>query len=115
MMLARREADSGSVHSIYKQELSVQLFRPYGTSCALIIAIGEYPVRTGYRNLPSAFSQARELEKALRPQGFAVLPLLLDRNATRANIKAAIRMAPAKAGDRLLFYFGGHGDDQLGF
>ncbi|MBK7929745.1 MAG: caspase family protein [Bryobacterales bacterium] len=93
----------------------MQLFRPYGTSCALIIAIGEYPVRTGYRNLPSAFSQARELEKALRPQGFAVLPLLLDRNATRANIKAAIRMAPAKAGDRLLFYFGGHGDDQLGF
>ncbi|MFN0102298.1 MAG: YCF48-related protein [Bryobacteraceae bacterium] len=100
---------------LYKEEFSLKLFRPYRSSYALVIAIGEYPPDSGYRKLPSAVPQARELEKTLRAQGFTVLPPLYDRNATRAQIETAIRTAPAGPEDRLLVYFGGHGDDEKGF
>lgn len=99
----------------YKQQLSLKLFRPYGKSYALIIAVGDYAPDSGYRKLPSAVAQARQLEAKMRAQGFTVLPLLLDRDATKGRIEAAIRSAPASAEDRLLVYFGGHGDNEKGF
>jgi len=99
----------------YKEQLTLKLFRPYGTSYALIIAIGDYAPESGYRKLPNAVPQARELEKTLREQGFTSLPALYDRDATRSRIEAAIRSAPAGPEDRLFVYFGGHGDDEKGF
>ena len=99
----------------YKEQLTLKLFRPFAASYALIIAVGDYPVQSGYSKLPNAVPQARELEKTLRLQGFTVLPPLYDRDATRAAIEAAIRNAPAGPEDRLFVYFGGHGDDEKGF
>jgi hypothetical protein len=99
----------------YKEQVSLKLFRPYAASYALIVAIGDYPSESGYRKLPNAVAQARELEKTLRAQGFTVLPPLYDRNATRSRIETALRTAPAGADDRLFVYFGGHGDDEKGF
>jgi hypothetical protein len=99
----------------YKEQLSLKLFRPYTKSYALIVAIGDYPAGSGYRKLPSAIPQGRELEKTLREQGFTVLPSLYDRDATKARIEMAIRTAPAGPEDRLFVYFGGHGDDENGF
>jgi photosystem II stability/assembly factor-like uncharacterized protein len=99
----------------YKEELTLKLFRPYAKSYVLLIAIADYPAQSGYRKLPNAVLQAKELEKTLRSQGFIVLPPLYDGDATRARIEEAIRNAPAGAEDRLLVYFGGHGDDEQGF
>ena len=99
----------------YKEELTLKLFRPYATSYALLIAVGDYPAQSGYRKLPNAVPQAKELEKALRAQGFKVLPPLYDRDATRARIEEAIRTAPVGPDDRFFVYFGGHGDDEEGF
>jgi photosystem II stability/assembly factor-like uncharacterized protein len=99
----------------YKEELTLKLFRPYARSYALLIAVGDYPAQSGYRKLPNAVAQAKDLEKALRSQGFTVLPPLYDRDATRARIEEAIRTAPVGPEDRLFVYFGGHGDDEEGF
>jgi uncharacterized caspase-like protein len=99
----------------YKEQLTLKLFRPYAKSYALIVAIGDYPVESGYRKLPSAVAQAKELEKTLRAQGFTVLPPLFDRDATRGRIESALRTAAAGPDDRLFVYFGGHGDDEKGF
>jgi photosystem II stability/assembly factor-like uncharacterized protein len=115
LTLTRSNQDVIRRIGFYKQQLSLKLFRPYGASYALIVAVGDYPVESGYRKLPNAVPQARQLETKLRAQGFMVLPLLLDRDATKARIEAAIRSAPAKGADRLLVYFGGHGDDEKGF
>jgi hypothetical protein len=99
----------------YKEQLTLKLFRPYGRSYALIVAVGDYSAESGYRKLPNAVPQARELEKTLRGRGFTLFQTLYDRDATRVRIEAAIRNAAAGPDDRLLVYFGGHGDDEKGF
>ena len=66
---------------------------------------------SGYHTLPKAVVQAKELEATLRAKGFEILPSLYDSAATKENIENALRTAPATEDDRLLVYFGGHGDD----
>jgi hypothetical protein len=98
-----------------KDQASLKLFRPFKESYALIIAVSQYPQSSGYRTLPQAVNQAKALESLLRSQGFKVLTPLYDEAATKANIERALISVPATSDDRLLVYFGGHGDDAMSF
>jgi HEAT repeat protein len=88
-----------------------RIFKPYNKSFALMIAISEYPVNSGYRRLPDAVKQAKKLADVLYAQGFIMLPPLYNSDATADNIRKALREAPVGENDRLFVYFGGHGDD----
>lgn len=94
---------------IYKEKQKLKIFRPFKRSLAIIIAISNYPNSSGYRALPQAETQARKLENYLRQQDFEIVSLPGPR-ATRSNIIDAITKAKVGPDDRLLIYFGGHGD-----
>lgn len=98
-----------------KDQEMLKLFRPFKKSYALIIAVSKYPSTSGYRKLPQAINQAKALESLLRSQGFDVLPPLYDEAASKTNIERALTSSPATSEDRLLVYFGGHGDDTTSF
>jgi sugar lactone lactonase YvrE len=95
---------------IYKDKQLLKLFRPFNRSVAVIVAISAYPTESGYRQLPNAEPQAKELADYLAQQGFEV-KLVLGSSATSRQIdKLLLEELNLGPQDRLLFYFGGHGD-----
>jgi hypothetical protein len=95
--------------TMYKEKQLLKVFRPFGRSVALIIAVSGYPKESGYRQLPVAEPQAKELERFLKNNGFETIPLYGPR-ATKdiiINTMTRLKLGPS---DRLIVYFGGHGD-----
>jgi metacaspase-1 len=91
-------------------------FKPFGTKpgkLALIVAIGKYPMDSGWSQL-SSHNDVRILRDALLKQGFAEgdIAIVQDEAATRQGILSAIRTSlieKAKPGDVAVFHFSGHG------
>jgi hypothetical protein len=106
--------------SIYKEKHLLKAFRPFGRSVAIVIAVSNYPATSGYRPLPKAEEQATQLLEHLRSQDFEIVPLL-GPQATKTNIVNAMKQTNVGPDDRLMIYFGGHGDarsinqDYVGF
>lgn len=75
---------------------------------ALCVGINDYP-GTG-SDLSGCVNDANDWQAALAGRGYAVT-MLLDANATRKNVLAALEtlIASGKAGDSLVFTFSGHG------
>jgi hypothetical protein len=94
---------------IWKDKQAVKVFRPFSRSVAIIIAVSTYNLDSGYQPLPAAELQAIELEAALRDQGFETVKLL-GPAANKINISNTIANINVGYDDRLLIYFGGHGD-----
>jgi photosystem II stability/assembly factor-like uncharacterized protein len=94
---------------VLKEQLSARIFRPYGRSYAVLVAISNY-ANSGYKDLPAAIKQAKELAAVLTAQGFEVKPLY---DAGRSEIERYLfqDLAPRLGSeDRLVVYFAGHGD-----
>jgi uncharacterized caspase-like protein len=95
------------------------LSEPYRTSFAVVAAIdkyGETGGKTGYRDLGFMVDGAKELVSQLVQLGFArdnIIELYNDR-ATLENIHEALKEfwpgGRYENADRVVFYFGGHGD-----
>ncbi len=90
---------------------------PYQNSYALIVAIDNYESLTsGYDDLGKMFENAELLIKELERKGFPRENILTlrDEEATSAAIETHLkefwRGGKHADADRLLFYFGGHGD-----
>ncbi len=87
---------------------------------ALVIGINEYPlVNGGGSNLGGAVADARSFARALE-ESFRFDPgdirMLLDAQATRAAILSGFEswlIAGSRPGDRVVFYFAGHGATQM--
>jgi hypothetical protein len=80
---------------------------------ALIVAVGDYPVNSGWAKINSA-NDADLVREVLLRQGFnkSDITILRDKAATREGILLAIRkrlIEAAKSGDVLYFQFSGHG------
>lgn len=75
---------------------------------ALLIGIDDYTAAT---RLDGAVADARDLERALRAGGVSDVTLLLDQQATRQNVLAAVSSLAARVrpGDLVLVAFSGHG------
>ena len=98
---------------------------PYKNSHAVIVAIDEYdrkndpkkrgPIR-GYESLDSMVVQAKKLKKTLQNIGFPLenIHTYFNEHATSTNVdkilKSFYQGGSFSKADRLLFYFGGHGD-----
>jgi hypothetical protein len=95
--------------TVWKDKQTVKVFRPFSRDVAIIAAISMYDAGSGYKALPAAETQAQQLAKALHEQDFETV-ILLGPNATKAKIINAIANSNVGPDDRLLFYFGGHGD-----
>jgi len=83
---------------------------------AVMVGISDYP--GGGNDLPLTAEDARKLQQALQRQG-RLAPesvTLLDGQATRANVRAAIQRVAAAAGpdDLFLFFYSGHGNQVRG-
>jgi uncharacterized caspase-like protein len=92
---------------------------PYPKSYAVISAIDTYDPRQnadGYQNLGFMVANARKLKDQLIRLGFPEKNIveLYDKDATRENIENALgefwNGGSAENADRVVFYFGGHGD-----
>ncbi len=87
----------------------------YTNSYAIIIGIGDYAFLPKDKHLDFAAKDATDLRDVLiRSYGFPAenVTLLLDEQATRANIEAALSALSddrIKPDDRVLIYFSGHG------
>jgi len=80
---------------------------------ALIVAVGDYPVNSGWAKINSA-NDADLVREVLLRQGFkkSDITILRDQEATREGILLAMRkrlIEAAKPGDVLYFQFSGHG------
>lgn len=80
---------------------------------ALIVAIGQYPIDSGWENL-SAENDVTLLQTTLQRQGFppSHIATLVNQAATKAAILNAIQQqltAKVQAGDIAHFHFSGHG------
>jgi len=95
--------------TLWKDKQMLKVFQPFSRSVAIIAAISTYGAGSGYRVLPAAEGQAKELADTLRELGFETI-VLLGPEATKDKIRVAIAKANLGPDDRLLFYFGGHGD-----
>ena len=75
---------------------------------ALVIGIDHYATR---RNLRGAVADARDVEQALRKGGVRDLTVLIDAEATRAQVLTAIDhlLTGAREGDLIFISFAGHG------
>lgn len=104
------KAQTATAHvTIYKEKQLLRAFRPFGRSVAILIAVSAYPEASGYSPLLQAEPQARELEMYLKQNGFETITLYGPR-ATRENIRDTVTRLNLGPQDRLLVYFGGHGD-----
>jgi hypothetical protein len=83
---------------------------------AVMVGISDYP-GTG-NDLPLTADDARKLDQALRRQGRLASEsvTLIDGQATRAAVRAAIQRVAAAAGpdDLFLFFYSGHGNQVRG-
>jgi hypothetical protein len=75
---------------------------------ALVIGIDHYATR---RSLRGAVADARDVEQALRKGSVRDLTVLIDADATRARVQAAMEhlVASARPGDLIFISFAGHG------
>ncbi|MEH2567731.1 caspase family protein [Bradyrhizobium sp. AZCC 2289] len=75
---------------------------------ALIVGINQY---AAIRNLKGAVADARDIESTLKRAGVTDLTVLIDKDATRRNMVAAIDrlVALSKTGDLVIISFAGHG------
>ncbi|MGQ0532936.1 MAG: pre-peptidase C-terminal domain-containing protein [Caulobacteraceae bacterium] len=83
---------------------------------AVMVGISDYPGAAN--DLPLTAEDARKLQQALSRQG-ALAPesvTLIDAQATRAGVRAAIQRVAAAAGpdDLFLFFYSGHGNQVRG-
>jgi hypothetical protein len=91
---------------------TVQLLAPgSGQVRALVIGIDQYK---SVRPLKGATADARDIEQTLRGAGVGDLTVLIDDNATRANVEAAFNhlIESSKAGDLVIISFAGHGSQE---
>lgn len=95
--------------TIWKDKQTLKVFRPFNRNVAIIAAVSTYGTGSGYKTLPAAETQAKQLADALHERDFETV-LLLGPDATKAKISNALATANVGPDDRLLFYFGGHGD-----
>ncbi len=79
---------------------------------AVMVGISDYP--GSGNDLPLTAEDARKLQQSLQRQGTlaAESVMLVDGQATRANVRAAIQRVAAAAGpnDLFLFFYSGHGN-----
>ena len=82
----------------------------YNASYALVIGNGAYPVKNGWKPLPRAVNDVKEVAAALKRHGFDVT---LKTDVTKAEFNKAFSDFIYKSGknkeSRLLFYYAGHG------
>jgi hypothetical protein len=97
---------------------------PYKHSYAVVVAIDDYDRKhdpnhrppTGYPALSAMVSNAKTLVETLQKLGFERehIVSLYDERATSDAVEAALKSfwpgGPTADADRVLFYFGGHGD-----
>jgi ligand-binding sensor domain-containing protein len=95
--------------TLWKDKQVLKVFQPFGRSVAVVVAVSTYGVGSGYPALPAAERQAKQLADALRGMGFETI-VLSGPDATKDKIRRAIADTNLGPDDRLLFYFGGHGD-----
>ncbi|MGD9967788.1 MAG: pre-peptidase C-terminal domain-containing protein [Hyphomonadaceae bacterium] len=83
---------------------------------AVMVGISDYP--GSGNDLPLTAEDARKLQAALDRQGrlASESAMLIDGQATRANVRAAIQRVAAAAGpdDLFLFFYSGHGNQVRG-
>jgi len=88
---------------------------PYRKSYAIVVAIDQYR-NTGYENLGNMVDKAVSLEQQLVKQGFPVKNIfsLYNHDATSSAITNLLKEfwqgGRYSDADRLVFYYGGHGD-----
>ncbi len=101
---------------------------PYKKSYAVIVAIDDYERasdvrkrgKTGFSSLTGMVDRAKELVSALREVGFSESNIfkLYDEEATATTISETLaefwKGGKYVDADRVLFYFGGHGDGEPG-
>ncbi len=94
-----------SVHTEDGTELDL-----YNDSYALVIGNGDYPAKNGWKLLPGAVNDAKEVAEVLNRHGFDVT---LKIDLTKAEFNKAFTDFIYKSGkdkdNRLLFYYAGHG------
>lgn len=80
------------------------------TKRALIVAIGNYPAETEWRNINSK-NDIPLIKSALTKQGFTEFVVLLDSEATKAKIIAGMKALESRceAGDIVAIHFSSHG------
>ncbi|MCI5137144.1 MAG: caspase family protein [Candidatus Electrothrix sp. AR1] len=88
--------------------------RYFGKSYAVVIGIRNYQQATTWKELKYAEKDAKAMADLLRRQGFEVR-LFIGREATKNNIISYLADDLAtrlSKGDRIVFYFSGHGETQ---
>jgi hypothetical protein len=110
---------------LWVEERKLMMYEnPYKASYAIVVAIDDYDRKrdashrgpTGYAALSAMVSNARTLAETLQKLGFTKehIITLFDEQATSTAIEATLKSfwpgGSAAVADRLLFYFGGHGD-----
>lgn len=91
---------------------------PYENTYAVVVAVADYKNFSTYSgDLTYTINDARKICEFLRSKNGGSVPasniiLLIDANASKANIiaKAKALFAKAQTNDRVIFYFSGHGD-----
>lgn len=79
---------------------------------ALIVAVGDYPAKTGWGAISSA-NDVPLIKSTLLNQGFAEedISIIMDAEATKANIMTALKnlQGKVKKGDIVVIHYSGHG------
>ena len=82
----------------------------YNDSYALVIGNGAYPIKNGWKPLPGAVNDVKEVAEVLERHGFNVT---LKIDVTKAEFNKVFSEFIYKSGkdkdNRLLFYYAGHG------
>lgn len=83
-------------------------FTPQGKRYAVLVGISKYAIVT---SLNYTDDDAKSMEKALQAKGYSKIVTLLDNQATRTGILAALSEAAStvSSADTFLFYYSGHG------
>jgi hypothetical protein len=110
---------SATTASLWLEDRKLKKFEyPYRRSYAIIVAIDEYNSLSGrYRPLNNMVSNAKLLAGELEKTGFPSehILFLFNERATSRNIQALLEEfwdgGKYRDADRLVFYFGGHGDN----
>ena len=90
----------------------------YNNTYAVIVGVADYKNDEYINDLPYTLNNTMAMYRFLRSKEGGLVPAkhicyLTDANATRANIirKATALFSKAKEGDRVIFYYGGHGGE----